>query len=234
MQQPEIVGNTNINNENQEQGGDDSVNNATRQARENPDTVHQITTRTGTGKVAGYNELGTEDCLGLASVPTITYLQEQLALRDAKIVAMEQSISQLIHAVRGLQQRWWQPVSIIDMPDIQQQFEPLGSHSVSHQEYNDKWGCTLTANNKSQFSGVKDDKHDSEEVNKDNTMPRDGRLQQYNNSTPQTRGTRRRKMRDEENRNAHPVKRVQTTKHPEGNTMAEKGSPYYRNLPESR
>jgi hypothetical protein len=28
-QQPEIVGNTNINNENQEQGGDDSVNNAT-------------------------------------------------------------------------------------------------------------------------------------------------------------------------------------------------------------
>jgi hypothetical protein len=30
LQQPEIVGNTNINNENQEQGGDDSVNNATR------------------------------------------------------------------------------------------------------------------------------------------------------------------------------------------------------------
>jgi hypothetical protein len=29
-QQPEIVGNTNINNENQEEGGDDSVNNATR------------------------------------------------------------------------------------------------------------------------------------------------------------------------------------------------------------
>jgi hypothetical protein len=29
LQQPEIVGNTNINNENQEQGGDDSVNNAT-------------------------------------------------------------------------------------------------------------------------------------------------------------------------------------------------------------
>jgi hypothetical protein len=73
-QQPEIVGNSNINNENQEQGGDDSVNNATRQARENPDTGHQITTRTGTGKVAGYNELGTEDCLGLASVPRITYL----------------------------------------------------------------------------------------------------------------------------------------------------------------
>ncbi len=39
-QQPEIVGNTNINNENQEQGGDDSVDNATGQARENPDTGH--------------------------------------------------------------------------------------------------------------------------------------------------------------------------------------------------
>ncbi len=32
LQQPEIVGNTNINNENQEQGGDDSVNNGTGQA----------------------------------------------------------------------------------------------------------------------------------------------------------------------------------------------------------
>jgi hypothetical protein len=38
LQKPEIVGNTNINNESQEQGGDDSVNNATGQARENPDT----------------------------------------------------------------------------------------------------------------------------------------------------------------------------------------------------
>jgi hypothetical protein len=38
LQQPEIVGNTKINNENQEQGGDGSVNNATRQARKNPDT----------------------------------------------------------------------------------------------------------------------------------------------------------------------------------------------------
>ncbi len=83
-QQPEIDGNTNINNENQEQGGDDRVNNATRQARKNPDTGRQIRTRTGTGKVAGYNELGTEDCPRLASVPTITYLQEQLALRDTK------------------------------------------------------------------------------------------------------------------------------------------------------
>jgi hypothetical protein len=79
----------------------------------------------------------------------MTYLQEQLALRDAKIVAMEQSISQLIYAVRGLQQRWCQPVAIINMPDIQQQFEPLGSYTMSHQEYNDKWGCTSTTNNKS-------------------------------------------------------------------------------------
>ena len=31
LKQPKIVGNTNINNENQEPGGDDSVNNATRQ-----------------------------------------------------------------------------------------------------------------------------------------------------------------------------------------------------------
>ncbi len=74
LQQPEIIGNTNINNENQEQGGDNSVGNAIGQARENPDTGHQITTRTGTDKVAGYYELGTEDCPGLASVPTITYL----------------------------------------------------------------------------------------------------------------------------------------------------------------
>ncbi len=73
-QQPEIVGNANNNNENQEQGGDDSVDNATRQARKDPDTGRQIMTRTGTGNVAGYNELGTEDCLGLASVSMITYL----------------------------------------------------------------------------------------------------------------------------------------------------------------
>jgi hypothetical protein len=86
LQQPEIIGNTKFNNENQEQGGDDSVNNATGQARENPDTGHQITTRTGTGKVSRYNELGTEDCPGLASVPTSTYLQEQLALRGAKLL----------------------------------------------------------------------------------------------------------------------------------------------------
>jgi ubiquitin C-terminal hydrolase len=41
-------------------------------------------------------------------------------------------------------------------------------------------------------------------------------------------------MRDEENQNAHPLKPVQTTKHPEGNTTSEKGSPYYRNFPESQ
>ncbi len=37
-QQPEIIGNTNINNENQDRVGDDSVDNATRQARKNPHT----------------------------------------------------------------------------------------------------------------------------------------------------------------------------------------------------
>ncbi len=95
-------------------------------------------------------------------MPTSTYLREQLALRDAKIVAMEQSISQLIQAVRGLQQSWWQPVSIINMPDIQQQFEPIGSYTMSHQEYNDKWGCTSTANNESQLSGGKDEEHNLE------------------------------------------------------------------------
>ncbi len=81
-QQPEIIRNTNINNENKDHVGDDSVNNAIRQevgvghmqSRENPHTRPQITTRTGTGKVAGYNELGTEDCPGVASAPTITYL----------------------------------------------------------------------------------------------------------------------------------------------------------------
>jgi hypothetical protein len=44
---------------------------------------------------------------------------------------------------------------------------------MSHQEYNDKWGCTLTANDKSGFSGGEDDEHNLEEVNENNTMPRD-------------------------------------------------------------
>jgi hypothetical protein len=105
---------------------------------------------------------------------------------------------------------------------------------MSHQDNHNKWGCTSTTNNKSQFSGGKDDERVSDKVNKDNTMPKDGQSQQYNNSTPQTRGIRRRTMRDEEKRNARPLKRVQTTKHPEGNTMAEKGSPYYRNFLESQ
>ncbi len=39
-------------------------------------------------------------------------------------------------------------------------------------------------------------------------------------------------MRDEENQNARLLKRVQITKHPEGNTITEKGSPYYRNFPQ--
>jgi hypothetical protein len=92
----------------------------------------------------------------------------------------------------------------------------------------------LTANDESRFSGGEDDKRNSEEVNKDNTMPRDGQSQQYNKSTPQTRGTRRRKIRHEEERNDRMVKPIQSTKDPEGNTMAEKGSPYYRNFTESQ
>ncbi len=65
-------------------------------------------------------------------------------------------------------------------------------------------------------------------------MPRDGQLQQYNDSTPQMRGTRRKKIRNEEERNACLVKHVQSTKHPEGITTAEKGSPHYRNFPKSQ
>jgi hypothetical protein len=144
LQQPEIVGNTNINNENRDLVGDDSVDNATRQARENPHTGPQITTRTGTGKVAGYNELRTEDCQGLASVPTITYLREQLTLRDAKIVALEQRMSQLFHAVKDLHERWGQPMSFIDVLERQQQIKPIGSYTMSPQGYDDEWGCTST------------------------------------------------------------------------------------------
>jgi ubiquitin C-terminal hydrolase len=92
----------------------------------------------------------------------------------------------------------------------------------------------LIANDEIHFSGGKDDKRVLEEENKDNMAPRDGRSQQYNTSTPQTRGTRRRKIRDEEQRIAHPLKCVQSTKHPEGNTTAEKVSPYYRNFPGSK
>ncbi len=120
------------------------------------------------------------------------------------------------------------------MLDIQQQFKPLGSYTMSHQEHNDEWGCTSTANDKSQFSGGKHDERISKEVNKDNTTPRGGWSQQYNNSTPQTRGTRRRKIRNKEERNAHLVKRVQSTKQPDRNTTAEKGSPYNRKFPKSR
>jgi hypothetical protein len=96
----------------------------------------------------GDNELGIEACPGLASVPTITYLREQLTLRDTKIVAMEQRISQLFHAVRGLQQRWWQPMLFIDIPERQQQIKPQGSYTMSPQGYDDPWGCTSTANDK--------------------------------------------------------------------------------------
>jgi hypothetical protein len=106
---------------------------------------------------------------------------------------------------------------------------------MSPQGYNDKWSCTsLTANDESQFSSGKDEERVSEEESKDNTTTRDRQLQQYNASTPQARRTRRRKVRDEEEQIARQLKRVQSTKHPEGNTTAEKGSPYYRNFPESR
>jgi hypothetical protein len=138
-------------------------------------------------------------------VPTITYLREQLTLRNANIVAMEQSISQLKHAVRDLQKRFWQPMSIINMPGMQRPIKFLGSYTMSHQDNNNEWGYTSTANDESQFSGVKDDKRVADKVKEDNTMPRDGQLQQYYSSTPQTRGTRRRKMRDKENWKARPL-----------------------------
>ncbi len=58
--------------------------------------------------------------------------ESNLALRDAKIVAMEQSISQFKHAVRDLQQRSWQPMLIINMPDMQRPIKFLGSYTMSH------------------------------------------------------------------------------------------------------
>jgi hypothetical protein len=140
-------------------------------------------TRTGTGKVARYKELRTEDFPGVASVPMITYLHRQLAIRDAKIVALEQRMSQLSDAVKDLQERLWQPMWSIKTAKRQQQIEPLGSYTMSHEENYEEWGCTLTANNDSQFSGGKDDESISEEENKDedkrdegnklNLMPRD-------------------------------------------------------------
>jgi hypothetical protein len=58
-------------------------------------------------------------------------------------------MSQLFDAVKDLQERWWQPMSFVEMPEKQQQIEPLGSYTKSHQGYNEEWGCTLTANNDS-------------------------------------------------------------------------------------
>jgi hypothetical protein len=58
-------------------------------------------------------------------------------------------------------------------------------------------------------------------------MPRDGQSQQYKASTPKTRETRRRKIRDEEEQIACPQKPVQATQHLEENTTAAKQSPYY-------
>jgi hypothetical protein len=71
----------------------------------------------------------------------------------------------------------------------------------------------------------KKNEDEQDEGNKLNSTPIDGRLQQYNASTPQTRGTRRRKIRDEEEQIARQQKLVQTTQHPEGNTTAAKQSP---------
>ncbi len=78
------------------------------------------------------------------------------------------------------------------------------------------------------------DKDEWDKGNKLNLTPRDGQSQQYNASTPQTRGTRRRKIRDEEEGIAHPQKNVQTTQHPEENTTAANRSPYYRDFLKSR
>jgi hypothetical protein len=78
------------------------------------------------------------------------------------------------------------------------------------------------------------DEDEWDEGNKLNLMPRDGQLQQYNASTPQTRGTRIRNIRDEEEQIACPQKRVQTTQHLEGNTTAAKQCPYYRDFPKSQ
>jgi hypothetical protein len=113
---------------------------------------------------------------------------------------------------------------------------------MSQQEKYEEWACTLPANDDSQFSSGEDDKsvleeenEDEDEWDKDNKvdlMPRDGQLQQYNASTPQTRGARRRKIRDEEEQIAC-QKHVQTTQYLEGNTAAAKRSPYYRGFPES-
>ena len=93
---------------------DDDVDNATRRAvgelqgREDP----QITTTTGNGEVeVGCDELRTEDHLGMAMVPTIRYLQQQLELRDTKISALEQRMSALHDSVEALQDRWLQSMS---------------------------------------------------------------------------------------------------------------------------
>jgi hypothetical protein len=93
-------------------------------------------------------------------------------------------MSQLFDAVEDLQERWWQPMSFIKMPERQQQIKPLGSYTMSHQGHEEEWGCTLTANDKNEFRGSKDDKGILEEENEDedkwdernklNTTSRDG------------------------------------------------------------
>ncbi len=76
-------------------------------------------------------------------------------------------MSQLSDAVKDLQERLWQPMSFIETVERQQQIEPLGSYKMSQQENYEEWACTLPANDKSQFSGGKDDDGILEEENKD-------------------------------------------------------------------
>jgi hypothetical protein len=45
-----------------------------------------------------------------------------------------------------LQERWCQPMSFIKTVERQQQIKPLGTYTMSHQENDEEWGCTSTAN----------------------------------------------------------------------------------------
>ncbi len=55
----------------------------------------------------------------------------------------------------------------IKTQERQQQIEPLGCYMVSHQGYDEDWGCTSTANNEHWFSGGEDDEGILEDKNKD-------------------------------------------------------------------
>ena len=117
-------------------------------------------------------------------------------------------MSQLSDAVKDLQERLYQPMLLIQTVERQRQIKPLGSYTMSQHENYEEWACKLPANNDSRFSRGKNDEGGLEEENEDdgkqdedhklNLTPRDGQSQQYNASPPQTRVTRRRKMRNEE------------------------------------